>query len=668
MLISWIPALPATLAALAVFLLPGALVSRLLGARGLTWASVSGPVSVSLIGIAAILGGFLRIPWNVWTLIGTTVIVGALAVLVRRGLIRVGWMSGPDAEHAGSWRSPSNVKGFLVGFFAVVLSGAFIVRRIMQIIGVPENFSQRYDNVFHMNAIRFILDTGKGSSLTLASMDPSNTTGFYPGAWHDTVALVAQLSSADIPLAINGTTIALLAVVWPLACFLLVRTVVPSTSGAALTTAVLCGAFGLLPFHLLDWGTLYPNLLSLLLLPVGIALLLGVTKAPFGHWTQRVAPLLLFLAVLPGMALAHPSAILTLLLLAAVLFVVAWWREIRRYFSTRDRRRALWVSLAFALYLAAFTVAWMKLRPSKFGAHWPPVTSSGRALGESLTFSTNGFAEAWILTILVVAGGVMLLRQHRATYLVAWFAMSCFLYISASGLPDSAWRDFWSQIWYHDAHRLAALTVVFALPLGAVTLWELWKLLAQQIGRLGKVIDARVLTAGTAVLAILLTSVAGLALQSSRFNPNLNGVVLRSKWAFDPNFPGNLLSPDEEKLLERLDSKVPEGSVLIGHPASGAALAYAYTGRAVILPALGSSPSADDIQLTSKLTGLDTDPAVCSSVKRLNAYYILDFGTELSPNTVKYTFPTPEEIAKLHKVQLLDQQGKAKLYKITGCK
>src|SRR5690606_19483538 len=68
-----------------------------------------------------------------------------------------------------------------VGFAAVVITIRFIV-----IFWEPDNISQTYDNIFHLNAPRFVLETGNASSITLAGLpiDAPGTGGFYPAVWH----------------------------------------------------------------------------------------------------------------------------------------------------------------------------------------------------------------------------------------------------------------------------------------------------------------------------------------------------------------------------------------------------------------------------------------------------------------------------------------------------
>ena len=82
----------------------------------------------------------------------------------------------------------------------MALATLLIAWRFVQLVGSPEHPSQVFDNVFHLNAIRFILDTGNASSLSLASIQGvSGLDAVYPAAWHSFAALLVQLTAVDIP-------------------------------------------------------------------------------------------------------------------------------------------------------------------------------------------------------------------------------------------------------------------------------------------------------------------------------------------------------------------------------------------------------------------------------------------------------------------------------------
>ena len=62
-------------------------------------------------------------------------------------------------------------------FAAFVVAAALLAWRTVQVMGTPASISQTYDAVFHLNSVRFALDTGQASSLTIGAM---TGRGFYP--------------------------------------------------------------------------------------------------------------------------------------------------------------------------------------------------------------------------------------------------------------------------------------------------------------------------------------------------------------------------------------------------------------------------------------------------------------------------------------------------------
>ncbi len=97
------------------------------------------------------------------------------------------------------------IAGVGVGIVVATLRLAFY-------IGSPENVSQTNDAVFHLNALRYILDTGSASSLDLSGM--LGASSFYPAAWHAPASLVALSTGADLVVVANSMSIAIGAFVW----------------------------------------------------------------------------------------------------------------------------------------------------------------------------------------------------------------------------------------------------------------------------------------------------------------------------------------------------------------------------------------------------------------------------------------------------------------------
>ena len=83
----------------------------------------------------------------------------------------------------------------------------------VRFIDAPDAFSQTYDAVYHLNAVRWIIDTGNASSVDF-DMVVSNGT-VYPLGWHTLVVLTMRLSGVtSIPLATNAVMCAVAVLVW----------------------------------------------------------------------------------------------------------------------------------------------------------------------------------------------------------------------------------------------------------------------------------------------------------------------------------------------------------------------------------------------------------------------------------------------------------------------
>src|SRR5690606_5761584 len=98
----------------------------------------------------------------------------------------------------------------------------------------------------------------------------------YPAAWHDLVSLLVSVGGGGIPVSVNVINIVVAAVVWPLGCLYLARTVWGNRPAVVLSAAVLSAGFGAFPISLLDFGVLYPNFLAVALLPLVLAISLEV--------------------------------------------------------------------------------------------------------------------------------------------------------------------------------------------------------------------------------------------------------------------------------------------------------------------------------------------------------------------------------------------------------
>ncbi|MDD0858804.1 hypothetical protein NHF46_15760 [Arthrobacter alpinus] len=80
---TWFDAVPSFLAALTLVFLPGLVLARTLGARGITWLAVAAPLSATLIGVGAIIAQVAHVRWTPLALVLMTLTVSAVTWIIR---------------------------------------------------------------------------------------------------------------------------------------------------------------------------------------------------------------------------------------------------------------------------------------------------------------------------------------------------------------------------------------------------------------------------------------------------------------------------------------------------------------------------------------------------------------------------------------------------------
>lgn len=667
---SWFDEAPQFVLAAALLFVPGLAVAVAARLRGFRTFAVAPGISVSMVAISAIGAPFVGIPWSLLPVVVLTAIVAGLAfaasVVAGKGAkLRL------EAGDSSRWLMGSSL-------LAVVLAAFLISRRLTNAIGQPDSFSQTFDNVFHLNAIRYILDTGSGSSLTLNAMTGAAS---YPAAWHDLVSLLISIYGGGIPESVNVINIVVAAIVWPLGCIYLAQTVWGSRPAVLLSAGVLSAAFGAFPISLLDFGVLYPNFLAVALLPLVVAISLEVINLSAVTIHSRVIAGLVLLAVLPGLALAHPSAAMAWIAMMAAPAAYVYARLLVRTLTsvpgrTRLISSASWSAVA-VIAVVVVRILWDTVRPPAEAAFWPPVESSGQAIGEVLASSAIGRPVAWAVMALTVIGIFVIIRSGRQVWFLGTYAAVAFLFIVVSSFPADEFRTYWTGIWYNDPPRLAALLPMVTIPLacrGAVFIWELllqgfmrgvevW-----QLKRSGG--SDRPVKKGGSVRPDLYIAVAGLLVVLALGAATQRGSVrqaqdsLASSYRLSADSP--LISSDELQLIDRLPEEVPADAVMVGNPWNGSSLAYALADRKLIqLHILSAVPEGTAALLNGPTPSKD-DPGVCPVVHKLNIDYILDFGhREVHGRDSGYK--GLDSLIASGKATLEDSEGEAKLYKLQLC-
>lgn len=654
----WLPVLPQIFIAALLLLAPGFIVSLALRFRSFNALSLAPALSVGVIVLTATATPFLGVRFGVLPVGVATALLASLGFFLGR--------LSPQQQHAGQGR-PMLAK--MAPFIAVTVAAVLLGWRTFQVLGSPESISQTYDAVFHLNSVRFALDTGQASSLTIGAMTGG---GFYPAGWNAVAAFVALTTGAAVPVAVNITSIVLAAVFWPLSCLLMTTWVAGRQTAATIATGIACASLGAFPLLMMDFGVLYPNLLAISILPASIALAARITGA--APTTQRpgLPAILALLLSLAGLIVAHPTTFMAWLVWTLPMVAFSAYRSASGLWRDRaaNRRRFNLQAAGLVGYCLVFLALWIFLRPPEEASFWGPYHTVPQALGEALFLAPMGLAPAWLVAPLALVGLWACFRTNKN---LAWagaaFLIFSAIFVVVSGFPISPIRNFLAGVWYNDSYRLAALLPVAAVLLVAIGVnWAEAKLSTGQRPSPALAIFQR--AAGSEgrgrllrIAAVGVLSVGAVAL-GQQGGVQHEAAQASTRYAISNDSP--LVSADELELMDRLPETVPADTVLLGNPYTGAALSYAIGDRKAAQMHILSYVSPELQEIYNDLGSVETDPDVCSAVRNENAFYVLDFGSK----EVHGGSHTPAGLRNLDRnpgVQLVDSQGEARLYHITAC-
>ncbi|GAA1943304.1 DUF6541 family protein [Agromyces allii] len=659
---TWLDLAWASTVAAAIVVLPGLLLARAVGLRGVWMWGLSAPFSVTAIALAALVAPFIGLTWSwipavLFTVVLAAALWGARWLTVTRRARAVD--ASADAAASGSVTAGARTAGSWAFAVGVLLAAAMIAVRSVQIIGEPGGISQTFDNIYHLNAVRFILDTGSGSPLDVGAMTSAGLW-FYPVGWHDVATLVVQLTGVTIPVAVNTTWIVFSAVAWPLGIVLLARVLGGSKPAVAISAGLAAASIPAFPYLLVDYGVLYPYQAGVALVPAAVAATVALFR--LGRDSTGLDPVWSAVALagaLPALALTHPGAFMAWLAFSLPIAVIALIRLLRSGAAARSRIIAV---AGFAAYLLIGFVAIRVLRPPLEATLWPAIGLAGQALGEVITVSMYHTPIAEVVAIAMITGVVFAAIRRRSA---DWIAMSLLavagtLYIIVAGVSSATIRNLITASWYNNTPRLAALVVIAVVPLAAIGVAGLWQKLTES-----RVYDRLVASRGR-VLRVVVAALAIVLLGLSMQGRSIAGAVDGASKSYRITPKSALISSDELRLLEELPALVPEDVAIAGSPWTGAGLAYAISDRRVLMPHTLMDISDDIEIINDELDEADAGAALCAALDAENVGFVLDFGSR-EVHGGEHVFTGFDDLATSDSVRLVREIGDARLYEITAC-
>lgn len=647
---TWLEFAPVVLAAVIWLVLPGALALWILGVRGLLLYAGSGPVSIAFLAALAIGYGNFGIAWTPWTAAAAVAMAAAVLAIIRlvlRG--RWPWRARLDARPAWRWSV------FVACGFAVVAIGA----PLLFAFGTPDAISQTFDSGFHLNAVRFVLDTGNASTLAIAGVTGSGA--IYPAAWHDLTSLVAMApGSGSIPAAANAVDLAVATIVWSSGVLVLARVIAPHRVAAIWIAAVVSASLPWFPLLPLTFGVLFPYFLALAMLPLGLALVVSVVGRGDALTTPTLMRVLLLAAVCAAMLLSQPSVVLGLV--AASLPVVATALIWVFRATSKTWHRVAIIAGALAV-LAVFAIAWRQLGAIGYTSPWDAEASSVRGAFEVVTYTFESGPPAIGLALLVAIGVVVSAIKPGRRWIAGMWFIGALLYFASVVLPASDLRNVLLGVFYKDIPRLASFYAVLSIPaalLGGLAVWSwLSRLLARRPAGRG--------------FAAAVTAVVALVAYSGMQAPAMISAIETARMTYALTDRSPILSTDERALIERLPQATGGDGLIAGNPWTGTNFAYALVGQPVLNPHFNTVPLDARTIVNSGLDDAAQDAEVCDAVRALGIAWVLDFGTFFEDAADELHFPSwvgYEGFVGLDRADgfiEVDREGDAVLYRVDAC-
>lgn len=645
-----------------ILAVPGGLISWLLGLRRYTLIAAAAPFSMVVIAVAAAINVVVPFHWGILPFLLVTAVLAALAWTYRRLTAR--FRASPDAVVG----DPSQMR-MLWPLIAVAIAAACLITRLTWVIGEPSSISQTFDNIYHLNAVEYVLQYGQ--------IAPTRQLipGFYPSAWHALTALVAGITAAPVPVAVNAVSVVLGGLVWPVAIVFLTIQIVGHNRTAVVASGVLSAATAAFPLLMLDFGVLYPNLLSIVLLPSALGALIAVAKVG-RSWIAAPQAWLMVLAWVPTMALSHPS---TLMAFFGIGFWPAAWGGVR-YFRSRwgkqeQRGRVVLSAVVWVVGIAAAAMVFIVFRPTRDQAFWLPTQTVPQAVLQVFTNAAATGVPAIALSVFMIAGLIAVIVWRREQlWLALSFATLATVYIIGVAYPPGRLRYLLTGTWYSDMVRVASLFPALAIPLAALGTAAVVALIARLLVKRAAPSTEKSSTeksstesprtwprvaigAGLAALLVGTQLGSAMATESS---------YARASYGMTASSP--LITPDEEALLLRLPETTPEDAVIVGNPWTGTSLSYALGNRWAMIPHIYQMTTEDMTTILLSLNQALDDPEVCDAVRRTGASHVLDFGP-VEVHGFVHEYEGLQDLADSGVVKLIDSEGdSARLYEIIGCR
>lgn len=496
------------------------------------------------------------------------------------------------------------------------------------------SFFQAYDNWLHLGVVRSFLESGNFSSFQSIYMGYQDVNpytsqmSFYPSAWHLLVALIVQTLGVPITMAVNAINFSLVALVFSSGCFILFKSLFKSDNNILLSGVISSVIFSICPWDFLIFGPLYPNLLSIVLIPGSISMFLRfLSVTNDGKLKIRMQFGFLFVLMCIGIAFSQPNGIFTLgVFLAPYLVFCAGIDTYKPYvLKSRFVRRAAAVSIIAAIWVGLFLSPPLQ---SVVQHNWASSTSLRQSIVDVLLFSVASHPMQLLASLFTLVGLLVCTFNQKYRWMVFPYVFTGISYVVCVS-TEGVLKHLLTGFWYTDPHRIALQLSLFALPIAVL---GISKVLTHTVCA----ITGRFVFANKRLALLqggLLFIVACFLLYPSYELRGFGGVetpfgYVEAKVQYQNSKDGDVILTSEEiEFAEQVKQLIPDHSLLINSPNDGSGYLHSLLDLNVLYRQF-KSPSllgekADSSIIRQGLNNYLADCDVQSAIDDLDCKYVL---------------------------------------------
>lgn len=642
----WATFFIAGLLGIALLYIPGSLITAGAGCHISIFAAAPA-ISLLLYSILAIVYSIVGVPSGPFSLILGCLLISLIVFAVLKASLRRQKNSLVEASPAV--RKPLISTNILVPLSYLFLGTAITLYIYVKCMNGADSFIQTYDNVFHINLVRNLMDSSDWSPLHSNlfpvsldnSIDPFPGYSYYPSAWHILCALVASITSSSATLATNAINSVFAGVVFPLSIYSLMTQIFSKDQSVVFFGSIITLAFVSYPWVLLMLWPLFPNAVSLALLPGLIALFINLFSDDL-NLRQRVSTGVIFIISVTSFAFIQPNSVFS----AAVFLIPFCISKIKTINLSHYARKSVGKrslphiprlnNLLILLFMAGCAVIWvvcfnLPFMQGTVQYYWPPLGSPSQQLFNILTLSFAGAKPQPFLASLVFIGSMYCMYSRKHCWIVGSYAFSCLIYFVSATCNDTLFKHLLSGFWYTDPYRTAAMAAIFAIPLAALGLSAVSKI-ANSIARLVAKPNkyTNLMTTGLISCLTLLivfypsyyTSPSNDAAFITPFD-----TIRKASLVQNNGSDSNAYDDEERAFVQKVMGIVPEDELIINMPYDGSLYAYGYEGinelyRSISGYGTDGESKASTVIRTS-LCNISHDQTVRDYVKDLGATHVL---------------------------------------------